>query len=117
MSINKLKKRILLIVFSFSVMCTFVHCAEAAIADLHGATEAVSCLLQLLVCEVVRLQAVDAAGLHVSGATYGTRRPAGGSGLEKPGGRGQVVLPSLADVQARHDHKKQRQNAGSYGGP
>lgn len=96
-------------------MCTFVHGAEAAIADLHGATEAVSCLFQLLVCEVVCLQAVDAAGLHVSDA--GTRRPAGGSGLEEPRGRGHLVLPSLADVQARHDHKKQGQNAGSNGGP
>ena len=98
-------------------MCTFVHGAEAAIADLHCATEAVSCLLQLLVREVVRLQAVDAAGLHVSGATSGTRRPARGSGLEEPRGRGHLVLPSLADAQARHDHKKQGQNAGSYGGP
>jgi hypothetical protein len=30
---------------------------------------------------------------------------------------GHLVLPSLADVQVRHDHKKQGQNAGSYGGP
>jgi hypothetical protein len=97
-------------------MYTFVHGAESAIADLHCATEAVSCLLQFLVCEVVRLQAADAAGLHGS-ATSGTRRPAGCSGLEEPGGRGHLVLPSLADVQARHDHKKQEQNAGSYGAP
>lgn len=98
-------------------MCTFVHGAEAAVADLHCATEAVGCLLQLLVSEVVRLQAVDAAGLHVTGAAPGTRRTAGGRVLEEPRGRAHLVLPSLADVQARHDHEKQGQNAGSDGAP
>lgn len=64
-------------------MCTFVHGAEASIPDLHCATEAVSCLLQLLVCEVVCLQAADAAGFHVSAAS-GTRRLAGGGVPEEP---------------------------------
>ena len=97
-------------------MCsTFVHCAEAAVADLHCAAEAVGCLLQLLVREVVRVRAVDAAGLRVVGAAPGTRRPAGGRVLEEPGGRGHLVLPSLADVQARHDRKDQEQHACGYG--
>ena len=99
-------------------MCsTFVHCAEAAVADLHCVAEAVGCLLQLLVREVVRVRAVDAAGLRVIGAAPGTRRPDGGRVLEEPGGRGHLVLPSLADVQARHDRKEQAQNAGGYGAP
>jgi hypothetical protein len=81
-----------------------LHGTESAIADLHCATEAVSCLLQLLVCEVVRLQAMDAARLHDS-ATSGTRRPAGCSGLEEPRGRGHLVVWAFSRAAAATDSR------------